>query len=84
MFNTTEPHNLITDETLDKILEKAHRLLYGDLLIDFLKLFIIAFKTHTHATSGTIPVVDDNLQKLITKSTDDELEKLLSKSIRCN
>ena len=45
-FNTTDRKNLITDEELNKILNAAYRLPYGELLIDFLNVFVKAFIEH--------------------------------------
>lgn len=47
-FKTTDRDNLISDETYNEIIEKAYRLPYGELLVDFLNTFVTAFIEHTH------------------------------------
>lgn len=84
VFDVSNQDELISSQILEKIIEKAHRLPYGDDLIEFLKLFINAFMSHTHPTGGAPPVPDNNMLQLQQKSTDTELDKLLSKSIRIN
>ena len=79
-FETSDTNNLITDETLNKILEEAHVLPYGDILVKLLKIFIEAFKNHTHAYHGLKPVND-----ITYKTLDDfDLNDILSKHIRIN
>ena len=39
---------LITEKELKKILEKAHPLIYGDELVNFLTQLIEVIRTHTH------------------------------------
>lgn len=80
VFETTDNNDLISDEVLNKVLEEAHVLPYGDILVNFLKIFVEAFKNHTHTYSGLKPNQD-----LTYKSLDEfDLNDILSKHIRIN
>lgn len=80
-FRTTEgKHDLITDDEMQKILEKAHQLPYGDILVDFLKQFVHTFAVHTHPYPGLAPC---GTSEFIETTTYD-LDKILSESVRIN
>ena len=79
-IETSNKDELITDDAINKILEEAHVLPYGDILVKFLKIFITAFKNHTHAYSGLPPVQDISYNTL----EDFDLNDILSKNIRIN
>ena len=49
----------ITDENLQKVIDEAHVLPYGDVLVDFLMGFLQMFKSHTHNYNNDTPVEDD-------------------------
>lgn len=78
MSNTDE---FIDDENMSKLIESAHRVPYGDLLVDFLKLFRNAFLNHTHRISMMSPVIDPNYSKPLS---DYDMDKMLSDSVRVN
>lgn len=88
-FNVTDQNNLITDDELAKILEEAHQVPFGDVLIEYLKLLKEALFAHVHNGNGN-PATDlassGNKQALATfKSKAEDLEKsMLSKNIRIN
>lgn len=63
-YNLTDNNDLITDEELNKITESAHELPYGDKLVDFLKIFVTAFKKHTHPYAGLPPCTDSSFKAL--------------------
>ena len=48
----------INDETMQKIINEAHVLPYGDVLVDFLMAFLQMFKSHTHKYAGDRPCPD--------------------------
>ena len=48
----------ITDENMQKILNEAHALPYGDKLVDFLMCFLQMFKSHTHKYHNDRPCPD--------------------------
>lgn len=79
-FNVTDSKDLITDEEMKKIIEKAHQLPYGDVLVEFLTLLKNAFISHTHPYS-TMPPCQDFLTE---KVRDYNLKKILSNDIRIN
>lgn len=77
-FKTTDREDLITDEEMQKIIEKAHQLPYGDILIDFLKMFVKAFLLHCHPYPGMTPC--ETIEVNNVKNYD--LDKILSENIR--
>jgi hypothetical protein len=56
LVNTDEQ---ITDENLQKIINEAHVLPYGDTLVDFLMAFLQMFKSHTHKYNNDRPCRDE-------------------------
>lgn len=88
-FNVTDQNGLISDDELAKILEEAHQVPFGDVLIEYLKLLKEALFAHVHNGNGN-PATDlassGNKQALATfKSKAEDLEKsMLSKNIRIN
>lgn len=79
-FETTNQDDLITDKTMDEIIKKAHQLPYGDILVDFLKLFREAFLKHTH-NFPTMPTCPDNN---VINLAQYNMDEILSKHIRIN
>lgn len=79
-FDTTDPTSLITDESLLNILENAHPLPFGDLLIDFLQKLIKIFKDHSHPFPMDPPCFSQPEKE--TLATD--LTKYLSQGVRIN
>lgn len=79
-FRLTDVNGSITDEEMNKIIETAHQLPYGDILLNFLKIFMKAFNSHTHAYHGLPPVPDTNYTALqnFDKNT------ILSKHVKIN
>ena len=61
-FETTNTNGQITDETMAKIINEAHVLPYGDVLVDFLMAFLQMFKAHTHKYAGDRPCPDSYSQ----------------------
>ena len=47
-FYTTDRNDLITDDELNRVIESAYKLPYGEKLVEFLKAFVDAFVKHTH------------------------------------
>lgn len=81
-FKSTDRDELIDDETMKSILEKAHRLPYGDDLVDFLKAFREVFLAHTHPLGCLRPCVAPN--EATTVFTTTNLESMLSDTVRIN
>jgi hypothetical protein len=86
LLNSTTPY--ITDEELSNILADAHPLVFGDVLIEYLKAMRAAFDTHVHNHFGAAPPTDN---KTIGNAVSDfktlapKLEAvMLSKNVRTN
>lgn len=77
-YNLTNSDDLISDDEMNKILSSAHLLPYGDKLIEFLKIFVTAFKTHTHPYPNMPPVPESTYQAVDEYNLND----ILSKNIR--
>jgi hypothetical protein len=79
----------ITDDEMNNILNNAHPLVFGDILLDYLKAFRNAFETHVH--DGGRLIAEDKTDKPDPTPVGDfkakakDLEtKMLSKNIRIN
>ena len=81
-FNFDNPEELITDEEVDRFIKEAHQVPFGDKLIEFLRIFITAFQSHTHPWVGVgmTPCKDITYKAL----ADYNLESILSTTIRIN
>ena len=77
-FKMTDNKSLITDEQLIEILNKAHLLPYGDILIEFLDKFLKAFINHTHNFPGNPTLPTEEVKSV----SNYDLNKILCKSIR--
>ena len=82
-FNLTERGKLISDDELDNIMTKAHPMVFGDNLVDFLKAFVNIFLNHEHKWAQLPPTVDMNLQLFLNEKYN-KMDKMLSKSIKLN
>lgn len=56
LYDTNEQ---INDKNMQKIIDEAHVLPYGDVLVDFLMAFLQMFKSHTHKYANDTPCEDD-------------------------
>jgi hypothetical protein len=88
-FNLANQENQISDDETLKILETAHPLPFGDLLVDYLKLLKNAFINHVHNNNGLPPtdlVTSGNQQSVqeFKKNAEDLENRMLSKNIRIN
>ena len=93
-YNITNQNNLISDEELGKILSSeteggAHRLPFGDVLLEYLRLLKNALYYHVHngnGNSATDLTTSGNIQALAAfKAKADDLEKaMLSNNVRIN
>jgi hypothetical protein len=81
-FNVTNQDNLISDDEMSRILDEAHQLPFGDVLLDYLKLLKDALFFHVHNGNGN-PSSGESLVQFREKA--EGLEKaMLSKNIRIN
>lgn len=79
-IDVADNKELITDDALNKILEEAHVLPYGDILVKFLGIFVEAFKAHTHPYPGMPPVQETTYMNV----NNFDLNTILSKNVRIN
>ena len=82
-FILNDQESNISDDELLKIIKEAHPLVFGDNLIEFIKIFINAFNNHVHAYPGMNPQ-DKSGENNIDKLLEYNLESILSKNIRIN
>lgn len=52
------------------IIEDGHQLVYGDLLIEYLKKFINLFRIHTHPFPGTPPALSETNSAIVNENLD--------------
>jgi len=79
-FNITDPKNLITDDEQEIINNTAHPVVYGDNLVQFLKLIKLFVNSHVHAYHGSKPDQSDVVKNI----NDFTLETILNKNINTN
>lgn len=79
-FDVTDKNDLISEESLTKIMNESHPLVYGDNLVNFIEIFRTAFNSHVHPYPGLPPCQDDLVKKLLNYNLND----LLSDTIRIN
>lgn len=81
-FALNDPEELISDAEVSRFIKEAHQLPFGDRLIDFLRVFITAFQSHTHPWigRGMTPCKDITYKAL----ADYNLESILSTTVRIN
>lgn len=79
-FNVTDRDDLISDDVMKEIIEKAHQLPYGDILIEFLSLFREAFLKHVHPYPTLPPCVDSTVLRVQGY----DLNKILSETVKIN
>ena len=83
-FNLTDRNELITDEELNKVIASAYKLPYGEKLVEFLKVFVEAFTTHTHPFSMMPPNPAHTIELNSKKLDMLDRETMLSDTIRIN
>lgn len=80
VFALSDRKDLITDEEMKTILEKAHPLPYGDDLMIFLSDLVEIIKTHSHPFAQDPPAFNEQQQVVLQA----DLNQMLSKSVRIN
>jgi hypothetical protein len=85
-FNLTNQDNLISDDEMQKILKEAHPLVFGDKLVEFLKLVKYAISNHTHKYPGMTPHSEGSstYAKAMQEMNEYNLDQILSKNIKIN
>lgn len=83
-YELTDRKDLITDDELNKVIESAYKLPYGEKLVEFLKVFADAFIKHTHDfpmlppnSFFTAPLISEKAEML-------DREQMLSDTVRIN
>lgn len=79
-FRVNDEEHLIADDEMQKIIDAAHELPYGDILVQFLQLFVKAFLNHSHPYPGMTPCLTDEYLEVMRY----DLNKILSESVRIN
>lgn len=82
-FNLSDKDKMISDEDMLKILQTAHPLAFGDVLLNYLLLMREVLLNHVHPYPGLTAVNmngDDSIKKLL----DFDITKILSKNIKIN
>jgi len=82
-FKLSDQDNTISDDEMIKILKNAHQLVFGDNLIEYLKLQRAAFNNHVHPYHGRKPQ-DLSGSEDIDNYLNYDLDSMLSKNIRIN
>lgn len=75
-----EKDTLISDSAMKELLNKAHRVPYGDTLIEFLNILKTALANHVHPFPTMTPCEDENMKAV----GDYDLESMLSDIVRIN
>lgn len=78
-FELNNPDYLITDATIRKINEKAHPMVYGDVLVKILRAFMKLFEKHQHPWAQKPPCFES---EAVMRTLKGELNNLLCESIR--
>lgn len=79
-FTVTDEKDLITDEEMKKIIQNAHALPYGDVLVQFLKRFLWEFQNHTHTFPGKLTALYKGHEDFFNY----DFDPMLSKNVRIN
>ena len=73
----------LTTNELNKILEQAHPLVHGDVLLEYLALLELAFLTHNHNDFGLTPPIMKNPNiDLFVREREKLRKKMLSQNIK--
>ena len=75
-----DPKHLISDEEMLNILKKTHPVIFGDMLVAFLKKLLSLIRTHTHS----FPMDPPNLTTQEQDVVNTDLDAMLSQGIRVN
>lgn len=79
-YDTRNPEDLISDDVMRDMIEKAHQLPFGDILVDFLSKFRTAFLVHTHPKEMMIPCQEGTYNSV----KEFKLDSILSDNVRIN
>lgn len=79
-YTDWDSKEMVSDEQMNKIIETAHALPYGDVLIEFLKEFMEMFKTHAHSWANKETILPLGSERFWNW----DLNSILSKHVRIN
>lgn len=82
-FALSDQDSMISSSELDKILAEAHPMVYGDLLVNYLKLLRNALINHVHAYNG-LPAEDLSGRNDVEDYLAFDLKSILSSNIKIN
>ncbi len=82
-FILNDQDSMINDDTLRAIIEKAHPMVFGDLLIEYLELMRLAIINHVHSYHGN-KAQDLSGANDLKKFLEFDVNKILSKNIKIN
>jgi hypothetical protein len=82
-YKLNDQDAMISEKEMQKIMSEAHPMVFGDKLIEFLKLIINAFTNHVHSYPGMRPQ-DLSGGNDIDKMLAYDLSSMLSKNIKLN
>lgn len=71
---------LISEDAMRELINKAHQIPYGDTLIEFLDILRTAFAKHVHPFPTMAPCNDENMKAVATY----DLDGMLSDNVRIN
>ncbi len=88
-FKVLDQDGQIADDEILNIIQNAHPLVFGDLLVQYLRLFKKAFLSHVHNSYGQAPPTDLTTSGTLSvsdfrKLSDDLEARMLSKNININ
>jgi len=82
---TTDTTPYIDDNELNKILKEAHPVVFGDVLIKYLKLLETAFLSHNHNDFGiSTPILKNKLITPFLNQKEELKKQMLSQNIKVN
>jgi hypothetical protein len=91
LFSLTKINNrenttpYIDDEELNRILNEAHPVVFGDILLKYLKLLETAFLSHNHNDFGiSTPILENELIKPFITQKESLKKEMLSQNIKVN
>lgn len=83
-YKLTDRNDLISDEELNKVIQSAYKLPYGEKLVEFLTTFVDAFVSHTHNYPMLPPNPAHTTSLLSKKTTMLDNKEMLSDTVRIN
>ena len=78
--NSSGKDDLISDDAMKELIDKAHQIPYGDKLIEFLDILRTALAKHVHPFPTMAPCNDENMKAVATY----DLNETLSDNVRIN